>query len=108
MSPEAVPLAAELQQIIPAVESGFVTIVENQACCVIANQLNPDDTNVLLTKDQLLFARRMASHFSARAMRAQKLGREDKYLTGVEGYLQPASAVLQAQLLGPGRSIIHH
>ena len=78
-----------------------MTVIENQACCIIAHRLNPEDTDILFSQNQLLFTRRMAFDFRAGAVRAQKLGRQNKYLAGVEGQLQPASAMLQPQLLGP-------
>src|ERR1700677_778980 len=62
--------AGQLTQIIPAIETGVVSVVEHDLDRVIANRLDRDDGDVLLARDNLFLARRVALHFSAWALHA--------------------------------------
>src|SRR3984885_3912456 len=62
--------AGQLTQIVPAIETGVVSVVEHDLDRVIANRLDRDDGDVLLARDNLFLAWRVALHFSAWALHA--------------------------------------
>src|ERR1700677_1922982 len=63
-------LTGQPSQIVPAIEAGVVSVVEHDLDRVIANGLDRDDGDVLLARDNLFLARRVALHFSAWALHA--------------------------------------
>jgi hypothetical protein len=65
-----------MEQVGPAIEPRCVTIIEEQAHCVIANGLDIADSHVLLSGDQNLLARAVPLDLGTWAMRAQELCRE--------------------------------
>src|SRR5262245_61352749 len=83
--PIGVPIAAELDEIVPAVDAGRVHVVEHETHRIVANGLHFEDRHVLLAGDGLALVRRMALHLGARAAYAQILGGELIALAAIEG-----------------------
>src|SRR2546421_6221426 len=68
-------IAAEFVEIIPAVEPGVVTVVENDPRRIISHRFHRNDLHMTLAGDSLLLRCRMALHLGARGFDAQIFGR---------------------------------
>jgi len=62
--PVAVPLCAELKQILPGKEPGIVAIVEDEAYCIVANRLDGRDLDIFLAGLQDFLAGTVALNLS--------------------------------------------
>src|SRR6266851_5266050 len=95
-------VAAQLVQIVPAIDAGRVHVVEHEPHRVIANRMHFEDGDVALAGDGLALVRRMALHLRARAPDAQILGIELEALAAVEGDDECLAVLAQPQLGRPG------
>src|SRR5207248_8841810 len=82
--PFCILLAAEFVEIIPAVEAGVVSVVENDARRVIAHWLDGSDFDASFAGHGLFLGRGMALYFGAGGFHAKIFGRERKALAAVE------------------------
>src|SRR5437588_3879307 len=82
--PFCILLAAEFVKIIPAVEAGVVSVVENDARRVIAHWLDGSNFDASFAGHGLFLGRGMALYFGAGGFHAKIFGRERKALAAVE------------------------
>src|SRR5260370_15520161 len=82
--PIGVPISSELEEVIPAVDTGRVHVVENEPRRVIADWNDFDNRDVLLARDGLALVGRMALHLRPRALDAQIFRAEIERLRIVE------------------------
>src|SRR6516165_4004964 len=71
LAPIGVLITAELVQIIPAVDSRGMHVIEHESHRVVADGEDLKDHDVLLAWNCLALFRRMALHFRARALHSQ-------------------------------------
>src|SRR5215472_19332689 len=67
-------IAAELEQIIPTENSSRVHVVEDQPHCIIADRMQFQDFDILLSSNGPPFTRRMTLNFGAWAAHTEIFG----------------------------------
>src|ERR1700720_4176727 len=100
-TPSFLVVAAELEQTVPAENSGRLHVVEHQPHRIITDWMQFQDFHILLSGNCPPFARRMTLHFGARAAYAQIFGRKIELLAVIKGDRQYLPILAQAQLSRP-------
>ena len=100
--PDLRVIAAELVEIIPAVDSGRMHVIEDEPHRIIADGMHFQNGNVLLAADGLALIRRMSLHLGARALHPQIFGAQIEGVAAVEDDAQGLAVLAQPQLRWPG------
>src|SRR6202521_436994 len=77
-------IAAQLVEIVPAVDPGRMHVVEGEPHGIIADRLHLENFHISLARNGFSLVRRMALDLGARALHAQVFGRQYKVLAGIE------------------------
>src|SRR5262249_10876728 len=72
--PIGVPVAAELEEIIPAVDAGRMHVVEDEPRRVVADRMHFEDGDIFFPRNSLALVRRMALNLRTRALDPQIFG----------------------------------
>src|SRR5262245_59699102 len=100
-------IAAELAQVVPAVDAGRVHVVEHEAHRVVADRLHLQHLDVAFARNRLALLRRVPLDLRARALDAKIFGGERKRLAAVEGDGQRLTVLVQPDLGRPRRGRAH-
>ena len=93
---------AELAEVIPGVKTCVVHIVEDELHCIMTDELDLEDFDGGLAGDDRLLAGMVALHFGRGAFDSQQLGRQGEARAVLDGDIQDAAVLGEAQLRRPG------
>src|SRR5436309_3404564 len=105
--PSGIAIAAEFVEIVPAVEAGVVTVIEENSDGVVANRLQTGNLHVALPADDLLLRGPVSLHLGAWRFDTQIFGGQGKGLTGIERDGQRGFRLVEPHLCGPGPPLAH-
>ena len=99
--PIGIVIAAELMEVVPAVDSGGVEIVEDEADSVISYRMELEDGDVLFARNGFSLLRRVALDLCAWTFDAEIFGGQAKDVAIVEHDADRLAILVEAQLFGP-------
>src|SRR5262249_860638 len=96
-------VAAEIEEIVPAVDPGRMHVVEHEPHRIVADRVDLEHHHVLLARHVLALGRRMALPLGARALHPQVFGRQLVALAIVEAHDQRSAVASELDLGRPCR-----
>src|SRR6516162_6123408 len=105
--PIGIPIAAEIEQIVPVENSRRVHVIEHEPHSIIADGQDFDDLDIAFTGNGLAFVGRVTLHLRTRALHPQIFRGQIKPLTAIVANGQGLAILVQAQFGRPDLRVGH-